>query len=125
MRPQELELKPTTGLASGLTIQFVEARWTGHRVEEVGEGVALSNAAFDLVEPCLSAACPAWTGMHRYGVFELPAEARRSLAMLLRAEAGRIPRREGGSGKEAELFVNLAEWLNARCDDRPISILGL
>ena len=125
MEPRDLELKRTVGLVGGLTIQFAEGRWTGRWEGEIGEGIALEIEAFDLIEPCLRAACPEWTSMHRYGVFELPVKGRPQLAMLLRSEAARIRDLGSGSAKEAALFGTLADWLEARCDGRAISILGI
>ena len=125
MKPQDLELKPTVGLVGGLTIQFAEARPSGRLQDEIGDGVALSEAGFDLVEPHLRSACPEWTDMHRYGVFELAAQARASLAMLLRCEAARVSEASERPRKKADLFGHLADWLDARCDDRPISIFGV
>ncbi len=125
MEPQDLELKPTVGLVGGSTIQYAEGRWTGRRDDEIGEGVALTEEAFDLVEPSLRSACPEWTPMHRYGVFELPVEATASLASLLRAKAECFTQATYGSEKKAELLRNLADWLDARPDRRPITILGI
>ncbi len=125
MATENLDLTPTRGLVGGLTIQFAEGRWTGRSDSEIGEGVALSEEAFNLVEPSLRSACGEWTSMHRYGVFQLPGGAAPSLASLLRAEAERITQATCGSEKEADLLRNLANWLDARRDRRPISILGI
>jgi hypothetical protein len=87
---RDLRLKPTVGSIGGMSVQFAEGRWPG----EVGAGLALSDEAFDLVEPHLRGACPGWTAAHRYGVFELPAPARARLAEILRREsASAVPRR--------------------------------
>jgi hypothetical protein len=118
MEPQDLQLKPTVGLVSGLTIQFAEGHWR----EEIGEGVALSEAAFNLVEPHLRVACPEWTAAHRHGVLQLSTFAKASLVSLLRAAADHPSK---GSPQENDLLCQLAEWLEARSDRMPISILGI
>lgn len=121
MEPQDFELKPTVGLMGGLTIQFAEGRWR----EEIGDGVALTEEGFDLIEPCLRTACPEGKDMHRYGVFELPVQARAPLAILLRSGAAHVSGGGDGSERAADLFGKLADWLDAHCDERPISILGI
>jgi len=118
MEPQDLRLRPTVGLVSGLTIQFAEGRWR----EEIGEGVALSEDGFDLIEPHLRTACAEWTAAHRYGVFELSNPSKASLVSLLRTAADKA---SGGSTQENELLCQLAEWLDARSDEKTISILGI
>jgi hypothetical protein len=109
----------------GLTIQFAEGRWAGRQHDEIGEGVALSEDAFDLVEPSLRSACPEWTPMHRYGVFELPIGAVVLLASLLRIEAKRRSEATCGAEKNVELLQNLSDWLDARRNGGPLSILGI
>ena len=118
MEPQDLRLEPTVGLVGGSTIQFVEGRWG----EEIGEGVALSEEAFALVEPHLQTACPHWTAAHRYGVFELPTPAKASLVGLLRAKVDDASKR---STQEKQLLRELADWLEACSEDNSISILGI
>jgi hypothetical protein len=60
----DFQLKPTTGLAPGSDIQFAEGAWPGR----IGEGVGLSERAFDFVEPYLASAWPEWSFERRYGV---------------------------------------------------------
>ncbi len=63
--------------------------------------------------------------MHRYGIFELPIGAAASLASLLGTEAKRRSAAVCGEDNGAELLQNLADWLDARRERRPLSILGL
>lgn len=121
MVPEDFELKPTVGVVGGLTIQFAEGRWQ----ESIGDGVALTEKGFDRLVPCLRIACPEWTDMHRYGVFELPVGTRAALVTLLKSEAARARDLGDGSERAVSLFDELAAWLDARCDQRPISILGV
>lgn len=108
----------TTGLVGGETIQFADGRSPG----KIGAGIALSEEAFDLVEPHLRAVAPDWTAGHRYGTFELNAHARARLAKRLRSEADVLP---DATSRDA-LFRALADWLEERTDeDRPVSILGI
>jgi hypothetical protein len=118
---RDLTLRPTVGLADGLTLQFAEGRWPG----EIGDGVGLTEEGFALIEPCLRAACPEWTNMHRYGVFELSGPARATLANALRAEAARHDNVSNGPAPDKNLLGNLAGWLEDRSDERPVSILGI
>jgi hypothetical protein len=108
----------TTGLAEGETVQFADGRWPG----EIGGGIAITEEAFDLVEPNLRAAAPDWTIGHRYGVFELSVGARARLAKSLRSVSSDSAE---ATAKDA-LFSALAGWLEERPDeDTPVSILGL
>jgi hypothetical protein len=114
------KVRRCNGLAGGETIQFVAGAWP----DEVGEGVVLSEEAFTRIEPLLSAACPTWTDAHRYGVFDLPAAARRSLAQLLQTEALRY-RADGGEGASvASMLAELAEWLELQGEEGRVSFLG-
>ena len=115
----DLSLKPTVGLARGATIQFAIGRWP----DAIGSGVALSEEAFDAVEPHLRSAWQDWPPEGRYGATELPPPAVSALVQRLRSEAqsGSAPR-----GREAELLSELADWLEAqRHSQQPISILGI
>jgi hypothetical protein len=114
------EVRPCNGLISGDTIQFVAGAWP----DEVGGGVALSDEAFTLIEPLLSAASPSWTDAHRYGVFDLPAAARRSLSQLLHTEALRYPAGSEERTNVASLFTELAEWLELQGEEGRVAILG-
>lgn len=125
MERHDLELKPTIGVCGGLTIQFAEGRWTGRHEFEIGEGLALTEEAFDLIEHCLRTVCPEWTPMHRYGVFELPDQTRLSLSTLLRSEAAHVEEGSNGAGSKSEMFGRLADWLDGRSAETPISILGI
>ena len=109
----------TTGFVDGETIQFADTkRWSG----KIGAGIAISEAAFDLVEPHLRAVAPNWTTGHRYGTFRLSANARAGLAKRLRSEADTL---SNATSKDA-LFKALADWLEERTDkDRRVSILGI
>jgi hypothetical protein len=117
----DLSLKPTVGLVGGPTVQFAEGRWP----DEIGGGVALSEEAFELVEPHVRRACPAWTEAHRYGVFELPRSARAPLVSSLRSEAIHLRSFPDNSEGKTELFDSLADWLARRCDEGDVSILGV
>jgi hypothetical protein len=116
----EFELRPTHGLASGVTIQFAEGRWP----EGVGEGVAMSERSFDLAEPCIDAACSEWTSGHRYGVFEISTSNRKLLVMLLRRESAKWLDSSNGSEQASVFLERLADWLEKRFDKPFVSILG-
>ncbi|MFC3077710.1 hypothetical protein ACFODL_06380 [Phenylobacterium terrae] len=113
----DLELKPTTGLATGLVIHFAEGTWN-----TLGAGVAMSEEAFDLVEPLLKVAWPEWSYGMRYGVSEIPGPARRTLL----SELLETSRDEGRPEIERRLFAGLAAWLSTRLhDDQAVTILGI
>lgn len=115
----DFSVRPTNGLIDGETIQIVEGRWP----EKVGCGLAVSDKGFDLIEPCLRAACAEWTSGHRYGVFELSPSAIPLLVRLLRGEAERLS--SGiASRPETTLVTAVADWLSARSATVPVSILG-
>jgi hypothetical protein len=100
-----------------MTVQFAEGVWHG----EIGEGLAIHDDAFDLVEPLIRKSCPGWTPLHRYGVFELSPASRTTLMLALRAEAERLDAESEAHG----FFVQLSDWLAARLDGRlSVSILG-
>jgi len=110
-------LQPTRGLSSGEVIQFAEGRWG----EAIGEGVALSEPTFDLVEPFLQAICAEWIPEHRYGVFELPPGCATKLAEALEREACVVADQD----KKA-FFQRLSEWLDQRdAAGSVVSVLGL
>ena len=130
----DLSLTPFSGLATGAVYQFAEGSWPG----AIGEGVVLSEAAFDFVEPPFRRALPNWNELARYGVTDLsPAECV-AIARELRAAADRVvesqtsPEWTGYSGdlapedvrrafdRSAErrtelvtMFSGLADWLEA------------
>ena len=111
----DLKLKPTVGLVPGETIQFALGRWQ----DAIGSGVALSEEAFDRVEPHLRSVWPEWKPELRYGAAELPQPIVSTLAQRLRSESEQM-------SSEAELFRQLADWLDAHCDGpEPVSILGI
>jgi hypothetical protein len=112
-------LRPTVGIAPGDTIQFALGSWPG----TIGIGVALSEEAFDTVEPHLRSVWPEWTPERRYGVTELPRSAASALVQLLRSELQSTRPLSAGSSK---LFGQLADWLDAQRDSlEPVSILGV
>ena len=117
----DLTLKPTVGLEGGETIQFAECPLS----DTIGDGVAMTEEGFELIEPYLRAACAAWTDMHRYGVFELPLSARVSLIGSLRSGAARVRNDAGRRRGESELLDGLANWLAARRDEAEIRVLGI
>ena len=118
----DFELKATTGLIAGLTIQFSEV----FSDDEIGEGVAMSEEAFNLVEPHLHASWPQWNINSRYGVSELPAAVRTALMDALRADIGRVDTTSPKADGQARLLGDLADWLASRLSERQaISILGL
>ena len=119
-------LRPTIGLASGMTIQFAEGRWSGRDEEKIGPGVELDDDAFGYVLPLILATCPGWTPMHRYGVYELSPMACSALVRALRSEATRLHERTAASSRKGDMFLELADWLDTRRDaGNPLSILGL
>lgn len=114
-----LQLLATEGLHPATTVQFAEGHWPG----EIGDGVALNDRAFDVIEPHLRASSRGWTPQHRYGVFELPATDATALVARLRSEVCRM--RELGQGASSlNLMSSLADWLEPRCDGRHLSVLG-
>jgi len=115
-----LTLNPTVGVVGGLTIQFAECPAS----DEIGDGVAMTEEGFDLIEPYLRGAS-AWTDMHRYGVFELPLSARVSLVCSLRSGAVRVRHDADSQQGESELLDGLANWLEARRDEAEIRVLGI
>lgn len=109
-----LSLKPTVGLSPGETIQFAVGRWS----EDIGDGVALSEDGFDAIESHLQAVWKDWTPQGRYGAMEMPQPVVVALADRLRIHADQL-------NTEAELFAQLADWLEAHSDgQQPISVLG-
>ena len=117
----DFTLRATVGLVAGMTIQFAEGQWPG----DIGEGVAVTDEAFDSIEPHLRTACPGWTPMHRYGIFDLTAPACSTLVQLLRCEGARLRNSSSEMLGKAALFHDLADWLEVRCNaGRPLSILG-
>jgi hypothetical protein len=117
----DLTLTPTVGLVGGLTIQFAECPLS----DTIGEGVAMSEEGFDLIEPYLREACPAWTDMHRYGVFKLPLSARDSLVSSLRSGAVLARNDSVDRWGESELLDSVANWLAGRRHNTEIRILGI
>lgn len=84
-------------------------------------GVALSEPAFDLVEPFLQAICEEWIPEHRYGVFELPLGCTTKLAEALERQACVVV----DPDKKA-FFQRLSEWLDQRdAAGSVVSVLGL
>jgi hypothetical protein len=117
----DLALTPTIGLVGGMTVQFAE----GSPHSEIGEGLAISDEAFDLVEPLIGTSCPGWTPLHRYGVFELSPASRTALMTALRNEAERLGRKANEDAETMTFFMRLSDWLAARLDGPiSVSILG-
>ena len=116
----DFSVEPTVGLVGGATIQFAEGR-----ADDIGAGIAVSEEAFSLVEPCLMTAWDGWASEARYGVSELPASARVALVDCVRAEAAELRRASTGKNDKADFLERIADWLAARCDERPVSILGV
>lgn len=110
----DLSLKPTLGLAHGETIQFALGRWP----DDVGAGVALTEGAFDTIEPHLRRAWPQWDPKGRYGVTELPSTVIPTLVQALRIAASQP------ATSTRDLFNQLADWLEAH-RNQPMSILGI
>ena len=107
------ELVPTIGVSAGMTVQFAEGSWRG----EIGEGVSMSDAAFNVVEPYIFQHCRDWTSEHRYGVFELGQAEAIKLSQAFR-EAKALE-------DNASFFSALADWLEFRLRGKtPILILG-
>lgn len=114
------ELTPTIGLAGGMTVQFADGRWPG----EIGHGVAMTDEAFNIVEPHLKAAASDWTSDHRYGVFELRPAVRLALIVAFRSKSSDL-RRQTSQHAQADFLETLARWLEARSDEAwPVSVLG-
>jgi hypothetical protein len=110
----DLSLKPTLGLAHGETIQFALGRWPG----DVGAGVALTEEAFDTIEPHLRRVWPQWDPKGRYGVTELPSSVTGALVQALRIAASQP------ATSTRDLFSQLSDWLEAH-GNQPVSILGI
>jgi hypothetical protein len=92
---------------------------------EIGPGVAVTYDAFNLIEPIVQAACPKWDSGYLTAIFEIPADERLALVTLLRKSAVECQGDGSRLRKKAKLFRKLADWLEARCDDRPICIFGV
>ena len=116
----DLSLMPTVGLVPGLTIQFAVGS-----PDAVGAGVALSEDAFDAIEPHLRRVWPEWNSMGRYGVTELPRSIAAALVQELRGEASYVGSASQEAVSKAELFNRLADWLDDHGGQEPISILGI
>ncbi|NBW08184.1 MAG: hypothetical protein EBR82_09175 [Caulobacteraceae bacterium] len=115
----QFKLTPTTGIVAGMTVQFADGVWPG----EIGEGLAMTDDAFDVVEPLIQHAVPGWTSMHRYGVFELTPLVRPALARIFRDKAADYLATD--QHPEANMLDELAEWLEARESQvRSVSVLG-
>lgn len=116
--PLGFQLLATEGLYPGTVVQFAEGHWP----DKIGAGVALNDCAFDVIEPHLLATSR-WTVLHRYGVFEFPATDALALVARLRSE---VPRMRGlrEAPCRLNLMLSLADWLEPRCDGRPLSVLG-
>ena len=111
---------PPRGLEKGLYVQFADGRWDA----EVGEGLALNEAAFDLIEPHVSKCFAEWTSTHRYAVFELSLRERTDLSVVLRQSANTAFKVAPASS--LRLFSDLADWLESRSEEHQIvSILGI
>lgn len=109
----------TNGLIGGMTVQFAEGHWPG----ELGAGLAMTDEAFDIVEPELAAAAQGWTPMHRYGVFKLEAAARGEVRLRLLRRAAEMEAL--GNLAQATMLTELAAWLNERLDERQaVSVFG-
>ncbi|MFM2410054.1 MAG: hypothetical protein RL481_882, partial [Pseudomonadota bacterium] len=108
----------SNGILRGVVFQFAEGRWT----DEIGSGIAVNEEAFDQIVPFLLDFCSGWTPMHRYGVYEMPAEERLSLANSL----ARAASNSGVTEFQSELFDALADWLASHASpDLVVSILGI
>jgi hypothetical protein len=118
----DFELTATTGLVAGLTIQFAEVS----SADEIGAGVAMSEEAFDLVEPHLYAVWPKWNINSRYGVSKIPVAVRILLMDALRAGISHVEATSPTADKQARLLGGLADWLASRLSEhQAIRILGL
>ncbi|MBX7514799.1 hypothetical protein K3179_09600 [Qipengyuania sp. GH38] len=112
-----MNLIPTSDFIGGMTIQFAEGAWRGNP----GSGVAISDEAFDYIEPLVESACANWTAGHRYGVYETSVSERKLLLRRLRDQEKRIL----PSAAHADLVRGLADWIEAYCNDEiPVSIWG-
>lgn len=115
----KLEWYPTRGLVGGITIQFAEGRWD----ECVGDGIALNEAAFDIIEPFLMRFCPEWTPRHRYGAMELSPTCRKLMVDALRQPDYH---KHTDLTREEELCFSLADWLAERLGvGQIISVFGI
>ena len=104
-----------------MTVQFADGAWPG----DIGDGLAMTDEAFDVVEPLIQRTVPSWTSMHRYGVFELASLARSALANTFRSKAEEYRRADRELQPEAEMLEELATWLEARSNQlEPVSVLG-
>jgi len=143
----DLSLTPHSGLATGAVYQFVAGSWPG----SIGDGLVLSEAAFDFVEPPFRRALPNWNELSRYGVTDLSPSDCVALVAELRAAARRVvesqasPEWTGYSGDAAPddvrsafdqdperldelatMFRGLADWLEAAKARSPsLMLLGI
>jgi hypothetical protein len=117
----DFHLTPTTGLVGGMTVQFAEGAWPG----EIGSGVAMTDEAFNIIEPLLRAAAPGWTSMHRYGVFELTPSVRADLTKTFKSKVAEYLQKEPEAQPKIQMLEELSAWLEARADRiGSVSVLG-
>ena len=90
-----------------MTVVFSDGLYPGR----VRHGLALSDAAFDLVVPLLARAHPSWTPMHRYGVIGLPRGNALHLCTLLRSRRGRPNTSPRRLAIERNVTSALADWI--------------
>jgi hypothetical protein len=108
----------SNGMLTGVTYQFAIGRWT----EKIEAGIATNEEAFDLIVPFLLEFCSGWTPLHRFGVYEMPTQERRALAIALKRAAFDSK----GTKFESELFETLAVWLEKHNKpDLIVSVLGI
>jgi hypothetical protein len=103
------------GLAPGMVIQFGTGDWRDGSVK----GVAISEEAFDRLEPAIRVAIPAWYDGARYSVTAIPSS---SLAELI-AAIGTLSYDDPAT---MTMIGEVTDWL-ALTNERgqPVSIFGI
>jgi hypothetical protein len=113
--PADMKVTLVEGLAGGPTIQFGTGNWQDGAVR----GVAISEEAFDLLEPTIQQLVPEWRPLARYGVTEL---SRSSLIALIEG----LRALELADPDAVRMKVEVADWLShASRQPEPVTIFGL
>lgn len=103
------------GLAAGEVIQLGTGDWRDGSVK----GVAVSEAAFDILEPAIRTTLSDWSDSGRYGVTDIPPA---SLATLIEA----IGALSYDDGATKTMIAQVTDWLTlAHEQGDPVSIFGI
>lgn len=111
----DMSVRYVHGLATGMVIQFGTGEWRDGSVK----GPAISEAAFDLLEPAIRSALPDWAEGARYAVTAIPTSCLKPLINAVRELAG--------DDEAAKAMINaVADWLSEAADNQElVSIFGI